>query len=264
MPVADDIKKEKQKTKDMNLKGKLSYFWDYYKVHTIVAIISVFLITILIRDIVTSKDYAFYGVYFNARQTFSAEEQMNTFCEYAGIDTENYQALLDNTMYFSTEDMSETTIASSQKFAAMIQTAEIDIVVADEDVFTNYAVNEIFYDLREILPEDLLEQYKDHIFYVDRAQIEAANDDEAARQYEFESDYYQELSQKFKNHSDPELMENPIPLGIYVSDTPVISSSGCYEGKTAVFGIPANTTRSDMAIQYLRFLAEATEAASIE
>lgn len=264
MPISDDIKKEHQKTKDMSFKGKLSYFWDYYKVHTFVAIISVIIIVTVIHDIVTSKDYAFYGVYFNARQTFSAEEQMNTFCDYAGIDTEKYQAMLDNTMYYSTEDMSETTIASSQKFAAMIQTGEIDMVIADEDVFTNYAINEIFYDLRDILPEDILEQYKDRIYYIDRAHIKAANDDEAARQYDFASDYYNELAKKFKDHHDPELMEDPIPLGIYVTDTPVISSSVCYEGKDAVYGIPTNTKRADIAILYLRFLGETTEAASLE
>lgn len=264
MPVSDDIRKETHKMKDMSLKGKLAYFWDYYKVHTLVAIVSVFLIAALIHDIATSKDYAFYGVYFNARQTFSAEEQMNAFCDYAGIDTENYQALLDNTMYYSTEDMSETTIASSQKFAAMIQTREIDMVIADEDVFTNYSVNEIFYDLRDILPEDLLEQYKDRIYYIDRAHIKAANDDEAARQYEYASDYYDVLAKKFKNHRNPELMEDPVPVGIYVTDTPVISSAACYEGKEAVYGIPVNTERPDIAIQYLRFLGETAEPASTE
>lgn len=254
MPVSDDIKKEQQKTKDMSLKGKLSYFWYYYKVHTLVAIFGTFFIVALVRDILSNKDYGFYGVYFNAQQTFSAEEQMDAFTAYANIDTENYQALLDNTMYYSLTDMSETTIATSQKFAALTHTGQIDCVVADEDVFANYAVNGVFFDLRDVLPEDLLEKYKDNIFYIDLAQAVAMEDTEAAAQYYNEEEYYMALAEKYSEHRDPSLMEDPIPVGIIVTDTPVISSAGCYMNKIPVFGIPASTTRSDVAIRYLRFL----------
>ena len=259
MPVSDDIRKEKEKTKDMSLKGKLSYFWDYYKVHTLVAIVAVILIVTIIRDVRANKDYAFYGAYFNAKQTFSAEEQMDAFAVYAGIDTENYRALLDTTMYLSLTDMSETTIATSQKFAAMTYSSEVDMVVADEDVFANYAVNELFYDLREVLPEDLLEQYKDDIFYIDRAEIKAANDEEVYWEYEDDSKYYQDLAETFHDHHDPSVMEDPIPVGIYVGDTPVISEAGCYGETVPVYGIVANTKRLDTAIQYLRFLGEEGE-----
>lgn len=249
MPVSDDIRKEKQKTKDMSLKGKLSYFWYYYKIHTIVAILAVILIATIIKDIRANKDYAFYGVYFNAKPTFSAEEQMDAFSVYAGIDTEKYRALLDTTMYLSMTDISETTIATSQKFAAMTYSSEVDMVVADEDVFTNYAVSEMFYDLREVLPEDLLEQYKENIFYIDRAEIKAANDED-------NTEDYQDLAETFHDHRDSSAMEDPIPVGIYVSDTPVISQAGCYEGTVPVYGIAANTKRLDAAVQYLRFLGE--------
>ena len=73
MAVSDDIRKEKEKAKDMSFKGKLSYFWYYYKVHTIVAIVIIVFLCALIKDISSSKDYAFYATYFNAEQTFSAE-----------------------------------------------------------------------------------------------------------------------------------------------------------------------------------------------
>ena len=34
-----EIKEQRQKTKDMSLKGKLGYFWDYYKIHTAVVLV---------------------------------------------------------------------------------------------------------------------------------------------------------------------------------------------------------------------------------
>jgi len=255
MAISDEIRQEKQKTKNMSLKGKLSYFWDYYKIHTIVVIVAVFLITVIIRDIVNSKDYAFYGIYFNAVQSFSADGQMEQFSEYMGIDTENYQALLDTGMYYSLTNLSETTIASSQKFAAMVQAGDVDIVVSDEDVFANYAANELFYDLREVLPADLLEKYKDDIFYIDGAQIEALNTDENM-DYEEEQEYYADLKKKFTQHHDASVLKDPIPVGIYVGDTPVIVEAGCYPQSTPVFGIVKNTTRLDTAVGYLRFLGE--------
>ena len=165
MAVSDDIRKEKEKTKDMSLKGKLSYFWYYYKVHTIVIIAAAVFLYVLIRDISSSKDYAFYAAYFNAEQTFSAEEQMEAFAAYADLDTEKYNVYLDSDMYYAASDMSEASLATSQKFTAMIYSGDVDVVVADESVFSNYALNETFFDLREVLPEDLLEKYKDKLFY---------------------------------------------------------------------------------------------------
>ncbi len=32
--VRDEIRQQQLKTRDMTLKGKLKYFWDYYKIHT--------------------------------------------------------------------------------------------------------------------------------------------------------------------------------------------------------------------------------------
>ncbi len=253
MAISDEIKREKQKTKDMDLKGKLSYFWDYYKIHTIVAAVALFLIITMIRDIAAAKDYAFYGVYFNALQTFSAEEQMSAFSEYLELDTENYEAMLDSTMYYSFTDLSETSLAASQKFFAMIQTGDIDVTIADEEIFTNYAVNEIFFDLREVLPKDLLEKYKDDIFYIDGAQIAARNADDYWES-EDGQDYHRDSEKASTDHHDPSLLEDPIPVGIYVGGTPVISKAGCYTELVPVFGIVKNTSRADTAVKYLRFL----------
>lgn len=175
----------------MSFKGKLGYFWYYYKVHTIVGIIIAFFLFVLIRDIATSKDYAFYGTYFNAEQTFSAEEQMAAFAEYAGLDTENYDVYLDSDMYYSLTDMSETSLAASQKFTAMIYSGD------------------------------------------------------------------NEIAESLQNPQEPSTMTNPIPVGIYVSDTPVISDAGCYYGDyVPVFGIVHNTKRTETAIKYLRFLGK--------
>lgn len=256
MAVSDDIRKEKEKAKDMSLKGKLSYFWYYYKFHTLALIVAAWFLIILIRDVSSSKDYAFYAVYFNAEQTFSAAEQMNAFAAYADLDTDKYNVYLDNELYYSSA-VSETALAASQKFAALIYSGDIDVVIADETVFTDYALTETFFDLRQVLPEDLLEKYKEQLFYVDGAVMELYRSGEA---YLASGDYdaYDDFTAaSLKNTSDPSAMENPIPVGIYVADTPVISAAGCYQEEfVPVYGIAQNTSRLDTAIDYLRFLGE--------
>lgn len=257
MPVIDDIRKEQEKTKDMSLNGKLAYFWYYYKVHTIAAIMIITFLCVLIRDIRASKDYGFYAAYFNAEQTFSAEEQMEAFAKYADIDTEKYNVYLDSDMYYSLSDMSETSYAASQKFTAMLYSGDVDVVVADEETFTTYSLSETFRDLRTVLPEDLLEKYKDCFFYIDGDAIEAFNSEEIYLSAGEDTSYYDEIMKSVENPKDPSTMGNPIPVGIYVADTPVITNAGCYQGDfIPVFGIVHNTEKPETAIKYLRFLDE--------
>ena len=37
--VHDEIKQQHMKAKDMTFKGRMEYFWYYYKVHTLVAVL---------------------------------------------------------------------------------------------------------------------------------------------------------------------------------------------------------------------------------
>lgn len=254
MAISDEIRQEQKKLKGRSIKEKLSYFWDYYKIHTLCVAVGIFLIFTIVRDIRNTKPSAFYGSYFNALQTFDGEAQMEEFEAFAGIDSESYEATLDTTMYYTLTDMSETTLATSQRFAAMVSAQEIDMVIADEDVFSNYAVNEIFADLREIMSEEELAEYEGNIFYIDRAEIEAAEEADAYWGYDDDSEYFADLEETFHDHHDPSVMADAIPVGIYVGDSKLISESECYPASVPVFGIPANTTRLDTALKYLEFL----------
>ena len=63
--VQDEIHEQHLKVKDMTFKEKLAYFWDYYKYHTLAAILIVFFAITLGHDILSAKDYGFYGVMLN-------------------------------------------------------------------------------------------------------------------------------------------------------------------------------------------------------
>ena len=51
-----EIKEQHRKTKNMSLKGKLGYFWDYYRIHTAVVLAVLVLAVMFIRQYRANKD----------------------------------------------------------------------------------------------------------------------------------------------------------------------------------------------------------------
>ena len=76
--VNDEIREQQRKTKDMSWKGKLQYFWDYYRYQTLAAIFISFMAFSLIRNIVMAKDYIFNAIMLNA-YNLSSQAISDTF-----------------------------------------------------------------------------------------------------------------------------------------------------------------------------------------
>ena len=53
---------------------------------------------------------------------------------------------------------------------------------------------------------------------------------------------------------DPEKMKDPIPVGIIVTDTKIISDGGFFAATVPVFGVPVVSDRKDIALKFLDFL----------
>lgn len=256
-----EIKEQHQKTKDMSLKGKLGYFWDYYRIHTAVVLVVLALIVMFIKQYRANKDYAFYAVLLNVDTTCIQNNQWSDeFSEYAGIDTEEYAVAIDTSFIISKDNPSEYSITSTEKLVVMISAGIIDIIVADSETFENQAQNEGFANLETVLPKEILDKYSDYLYYTDAATFEAT----ANAIY---SDAEQPSADTFIiNHHDPSSMEQPIPVGIYLPKGNKLIETGCYDYLTengatyqgypseAVFGIIANSTHIDTVIKFLEFL----------
>ncbi len=261
--VRDEIRQQQLKTKDMSLEGKIKYFWEYYKFHLIIAIIVLFFGGTLIHDIASSKDYSFYAIMFNSSQL--SEENMGiSFEKYAGLDTENHQCLIDTSSKISLQTYSQYDMANTQKLIALVQAKELDALVMDSAVFYNYALSELFIDLRTVLTEEELSRYKDYLYYIDHAEVMLANED---------TDYDQEPDISFDNsdtesperiraeaetHRHPEDMKNPIPIGIYMTDSPFAEKTNAYPQDIPVFGIVSSSQKTDTSKKYLEFLWDET------
>lgn len=257
--VQDEIRQQQQKLKGKPFKEKLQYFWDYYKIHTVVFLVVIIFGVNLIRDILSAKDYAFYGVMLNA-VSLSEESMESAFGEYAGLDLETYDCFIDTSSTLSYRTVSQYDMATSQKLIALVQTKDLDAMVFDSEVFNNYANNELFLDLTTVYTADELQKYENNLYYIDKAPMDRANENS---DYENESLISAEESGAFsvddiikeaETHRHPENMEQPIPVGIFLEGSPFVQKTKAYDIFKPVFGISATTTRLDTAKKYLEFL----------
>lgn len=260
--VIDEIRQQQMKTKDMSVKGKLEYFWDYYKVHTIVIILVIFFLAMFIRDVSAAKDYNFYCITFNAHR-LSGENLANEFAKYAKLDTENYECYIDASSGLSLTSYTEYDMATVQKLMAVIQLGDLDVTVFNSELFNNYAKNEMFVDLRTIMSEQELNGYRNYLYYVDYAEILASQEDEdfsleTPAETKDDGQRQKEIEEETERHRHPENMEDPVPVGVFLEDSPFVKGSDAYPNLIPVFGFISSSQRTDTAKQYLKFLWDET------
>lgn len=293
--VHDEIKQQHMKTRDMSAKGRFEYFWYYYKVHTLVAVCVIIFGGSLIHDILTAKDYGFYGVMLNA-SLLDSEAMEASFGEYAQLDLNEYDCMIDTQSQLSYHSQNSYDFATYQKLVAQLQTHELDVLVADAEVFRNFATNEMFMDLREFMSPEELAKYEDRIYYVDmeavRKAAEAADNvlneeestaDDAAPQDAAGTQEAEELSpdeaeaainpfgrnidydeiyrlaaEEAETHRHPEEMAEPVPVGIFLDESPFTEKTGSYGKMVPVYAVVVTSEKADTAVKYLNYLWDDT------
>lgn len=235
MAMRDEVREQQQKLKGKSFQEKLGYFWDYYKIHTIVALFAVLTIGIFIRDALSSKDNAFSALLLNSYGNEMQESFQEDFAAYAGIDTNHYNCLIDASSTYSLDFMTQIDLAFAQRLTGQVQTNDLDAFISDANVFGHYAKGMMFLDLREELSEEEYEKYEPYFYYVDAAAMKEDID-----------------------HTDPSAMEEPVPVGIYLKDCSKLAQWNCYTntGETPVFGFVCTSQKKDLARLFLAYLTE--------
>lgn len=268
--VHDEIKEQQKKAfATMSTKEKFAYFWDYYKIHTIVAICVIAFVISFVRQIQENKPYAFYAVLMNAFSGLDSNDTNvmweNEFLEYAGIDPETYRVCIDTSLTQSADGGSQYEMANRQKMAAMMHTGDIHAIIADTETFESYAHMETFYDLSEVLTEDEFALYQDLFYYTDASAFDEEDGDTLTEMEAIQKAYYA----KVIDHSDPSAMEKPIPVGIRIPTSGnKLADAGYYrylqEGdysfqgypSETVLGIPLSAEDPQLALQFLTYLLQ--------
>ena len=176
--IKSQLSVERKKLKDMTFKEKAAYIWEYYKIHIIVTAV-ILLIAGSIIDSVwihpPKKLYlqiAFYGGYVED----TALTGMCGKLEEVLMTPEERETMQITSTYFmiGTNDP-QVDMANMQKFMAMIQVNEIDLIVLNEENFESMAFDSLFLPLADILPESLLSRLSDKlVFKADESGVNAA------------------------------------------------------------------------------------------
>lgn len=174
MSLRDELQKEKKKLSRLSFGGKLQYIFDYYKFWILGVVVLIGLVWSVGSTILHNKPTGFYAMLLNAGGTDlsgQADEAAGAaFAEAAGLDDEKQKIIVDTSATFNPNDQSQFSMAQNAKIAAFYQSHEIDVMVADPGVFTYYALNGSFVDLRDVLDDETFTAYEaaGQVYYIDQ------------------------------------------------------------------------------------------------
>jgi len=101
--------------------------------------------------------------------------------------------------------------------------AQVDVVVSGSERFAEDAALNSFYDLREIMTEEQLAKYEPYFYY------------------------YPAI---------PEEMEQPVPVGLFVTDCTVLTETYHFDEDYVVIGIVGNAPHIENALKFIDYLFE--------
>lgn len=213
----------REQLNNMTFKQRLSYFWDYYKVHTIAVLTFLILTTIFVRDLMVQKNVMMNAIFLNAGQLLDEEAISSDFVSYAGIDGGKNTIYVDTSSYLDTEFLDASVMATIQRISAMSFAGELDILAGDTKAINYYSDNEFLGNPEQILPVNLQEKFQDRFFYAD-----------------------------FTNEESGETLSHPIAIDI--SDSPKLKEWGIYTDSPCYLGFLPNSPHPETAITFLEYL----------
>ncbi len=255
MEINEEKNNQWQALKGMGFKAHWDYFWDYYKIHVAVVVFLLVFVIMLVHDIGSNKPYALNAIFINANTMNSSEAIAGDFAQSEGINTEELDVFVDLSTTLSTTSTTSTDVSSTEKIYAMIAANELDTILADPQTFEKFASNDIFHDLRNYFTEDELSTLGDRVYYIDYAELIAAQEEEVDY---FSDEEYQKQLEEAANYSferrNPSEMEDPVPVGIIMENNNLLAENECYPAVTPLAGIAVSTQRGETAANFIRYL----------
>lgn len=248
MSINDEIKKQTHKLKDMTIKGKVTYIWDYYKFWIIGAVVAVIVIVSVTKSIISnSRPIYLNAILINSNLEYDKSVALDQeFAKEVDVNLDEYQMPIDVSMSFSMEGTyTQMDMAFQTKLVGAYSTGELDVVMGPVEIMAGAANVDAYGNLDEMLPKDLIDYLKD-------------------REYEF---YYMKPVKEVKegtglDGSDEVVYGEEYFAGIYLDNCSYLNNlgeNGVYnppedEKDRVIFTIPANTKRLEHSIEFLKFI----------
>lgn len=246
MTIFEHIKKQHENIKSRPKKERWSYFWDYYKWHTLAIVLAIAILIQGVVSVVNRKETVFSGILLNCMIRIDDEAFLQGFYDRVDIN-EKKQQVAFYTDIILTDNNNKSDITAFQRIMAGIATKETDFIVGQKDNFQLCAYNtsRMLMDLREFLDKDTLDKLSDRLYYIDGAVLNKLS---------VPVGELQDPNIKIPDPLKPEAMEDPIPVGIDVSDLEDFQSAYYFPDTTLYLGVIANTARPEMTRDFIDYL----------
>ena len=227
-------------------KEKWEYFWEYFKWQFLIGLLVLAMLIQGVFTIINHKETAFSGVFISALYDAEAQGFLQDYNEYTGLDTTKREALF-YTNFLIRADNSKADSDNLYGIFAKIVSNEIDFIVGQPEPFAMcaYHTSVLVGDLRDFMDEETLSRYADRLYYIDgaiRKKLETALGDERP------------TLKDIPDPHKPELMEDPIPVGIDISDSKMFNGRIYKADAKTYISIVSNTKRPDKFMEFLDFL----------
>ena len=158
--LKESLIEEKLKLKDMTLKKKLEYLWEYYKIPFIIIVAILFFIITFTRDYIKNSRPIFLDAAFINVDIVGYDDNTvkNDYIEYAKVDTDKYNLYFDTQFSIKDVEMDQMSIANMEKLAAMYAAQEFDLVVGPDYLMDQYGRSGAHAHIDKIFPKDFIDK----------------------------------------------------------------------------------------------------------
>lgn len=168
--------KQNIKLKEMTMKKRCSYFWDYYRYHVIGACLILVLIGTVIREVANQSTILLNVVIsemINERTDVTELEQQLT--QLVKSEAEENETIRIYTYPFNNIESSSSDLTQVylEKFVAQVAISELDVFILEENDFSYFYEQGLFKPLDELLQEvegidssDYLLAEDDHVYAI--------------------------------------------------------------------------------------------------
>ena len=249
MAWKDTLKNAKEVFKKGTAKEKISYLWYYFKWHFIVLIIIIAMAGDLIYTNITAKEHVLQGMFLNvlAQQDISAELEQDYLSKYP-IDIGTQDIFFDTSLYY-TPSMDDANASTSyetiQIITARIIGGQADFIVGDAKTLTYLAYEGYYSELADVLTDEQYEKYKPYFLYYDRTYVEY-----------LDSLNFDDTNIIYPDPTRPDLMEDPVPLMVNVSESDILSDVYLNANNTYGLAVIANGANLENTLKFIDHLMD--------
>jgi hypothetical protein len=209
---------EREKLREMSFKGKLGYLREYYKFHffALLAVIALIIYSVYTFTHPTPTPQFTAAMIDNTIATTVIEQYSTDFATHLQLNPKRETVELNTTYNFSSDDI--YAVQMKEALITFVQAKQIDVIIAPESQFTDYATKGFFAKLSDKLPTSIYSSLTDQFY------LTVTEDDAQKSAY-----------------------------GIYLTDTKLYKNNSI-SSEPYILGIVLNSPHEDNTNEFIQYL----------